>query len=134
MTAASFFNNPIKLKRCTGLSIAQFQVLAQRMEPAWEQAEKNRLLHPQRKRAIGAGHPYGLKIFKEKLACVLMWYKVYPALWLLGMMVGIDASNVCMSLLSSRNLPCFLLFSEEALLPTIKISAILQRWSTFESL
>lgn len=95
MLAKSFFNNPIKLKRCTGLTIDQFTKLTQRIKPLWLQAEKHRLSRPDRKRAIGAGHPYGLKTMEEKLFCILLWYKVYPALWFLGLCVDLDAANVC---------------------------------------
>lgn len=93
MISQSFFNNPARLKRCTGLTIDQFNTLCQLIEPLWQEAERKRLSYPNRQRAIGAGHPYKLKTIKEKVFCILLWYKLYPAFWFLGMLVGIDASN-----------------------------------------
>lgn len=94
MTSQKFFNNPIKLKRCTGLTVDQFNLLASRLEPLWQEAEFKRLFRKDRKRAIGAGHPYGLRTIEEKLFCLLLWYKLYPDFWFLGMIVNLDASNV----------------------------------------
>lgn len=95
MISQQLFNNPIRLKRCTGLTVDQFNSLASRLEPLWQKAEFKRLARKDRKRAIGAGHPYGLKTIKEKLFCLLLWYKLYPDFWFLGMIVNLDASNVC---------------------------------------
>lgn len=90
-----FFNNPILLKRCTGLSKVQFQELVRRITPIWNQSESERLSGRNRKRAMGAGHPYHLETMEEKLVCVLLWYKIYPAFWLLGMLLGFDGGNAC---------------------------------------
>jgi len=94
MVSQTFFNNPIKLKRCTGLTPDQFTLLVKRVSPLWDKAERKRLSRPDRKRLIGAGHPYRLQTTEEKVFCLLLWYKLYPALWFLGMMVSLDASNV----------------------------------------
>lgn len=95
MIARTLFNNPIRLKRCTGLTVDQFSHLARRIRPLWEQSERERLSRDNRKRAIGAGHPFTLKTIEEKLFCILLWYKLYPSYWFLGMVVGLDAGNVC---------------------------------------
>lgn len=97
MISQSLFKNPIKLRRCTGLTLEQFNELSVHLELLWDEAEEKRLssLNPNRKRAIGAGHPYTLKTIKEKLFSLLLYYKTYSAFWLLGLIVGLDASNVC---------------------------------------
>lgn len=95
MISRKFFNNPIKLKRCTGLTISQFSVLVSRLKPLWIRSEIKRLSRINRQRAIGAGHPYGLRTIEEKLFCLLLWYKLYPDFWFLGMIVNLDASNTC---------------------------------------
>jgi hypothetical protein len=95
MISQKLFNNPIRLKRCTGLTVDQFDFLASHLEPLWKEAETRRLSRDDRLRNIGAGHPYGLKTIKEKLFCLLLWYKLYPDYWFLGMLVNLDASNVC---------------------------------------
>ena len=83
ITVNKLFNNPILLKRCTGLSQPQFRELVIRITPLWNRSETKRLSENIRKRAIGAGHPYHLKTIEEKLLCILFWYKIYPAFWLL---------------------------------------------------
>jgi len=95
ITVNKLFNNPILLKRCTGLSKPQFQELVTRIVSAWNKSETERLSGRIRKRAIGAGHPYHLKTIEEKLLCILLWYKIYPAFWLLGMLLGFDGGNAC---------------------------------------
>lgn len=95
MMSQSLFKNQLILKRCTGLTLEQFNELSVHVELLWDEAEEKRLSRPNRKRAIGAGHPYTLKSIKEKLFCILLYYKIYPAFWLLGLIVGLDASNVC---------------------------------------
>lgn len=95
MLSHKFFNNPILLKRCTGLTQLQFQELVTRITPLWNQSERNRLSGKKRMRAIGAGHPYNLKTMEEKLFGILLWYKIYPAFWLLGMLLGFDSGNAC---------------------------------------
>lgn len=95
ITCQKLFNNPILLKRCTGLTQSQFKELIIRITPLWNQSETKRLSENIRKRAIGAGHPYHLKTIEEKLLCILFWYKVYPAFWLLGMLLGFDGGNAC---------------------------------------
>jgi len=95
MLSRKLFNNPMLLKRCTGLNQHQFQEVVARTTPLWNQLEIKRLSGKKRRRAIGAGHPYHLKTMEEKLFGILLWYKVYPAFWLLGMLLGFDAGNAC---------------------------------------
>lgn len=89
----SIINHPVRLYRCSGLTTEQFHLLAKRLTPLWQQAECERLTRLNRKRVIGAGHPYRLKTIEEKLVCLLLWYKLYPAFWFLGLLVDLDASN-----------------------------------------
>lgn len=93
MLTKSILKNEKRLKQCTGLTISQFNILSKRLDPLWKKAETKRLSHPNRKRTIGAGHPYTLKTISEKLFCILLWYKTYPCFWFLGMVVGLDAGN-----------------------------------------
>lgn len=93
MNLPKLFQNSIKLQRCTGLNPDQFSQLALRIKPLWLEAERQRLTRPKRMRHIGAGHPYRLRSIEEKLFCLLLWYKLYPAFWFLGLIVGLDAAN-----------------------------------------
>lgn len=93
MLTKSILKNEKRLKQCTGLTINQFDILSKRLQPLWEESEWKRLNYPNRKRIIGAGHPYKLDTINEKLFCILLWYKTYPCFWFLGMIVGLDAGN-----------------------------------------
>lgn len=95
MNLSKLFQNSIKLQRCTGLNPQQFEELSLKIKPLWEREERQRLSRPDRQRDMGAGHPYRLKTMEEKLLVILLWYKLYPAFWFLGLVVGLDAANVC---------------------------------------
>lgn len=95
MNLFKLFQNSIKLQRCTGLNPEQFRDLSQKIEPFWQEQERQRLTRPDRQRNIGAGHPYHLRGIEEKLFVILCWYKLYPSFWFLGLLVGLDAGNVC---------------------------------------
>ena len=93
MINKSFFNNPSKLKKLTGLDKLQFDQLCTTVMPLWEKAEEKRLSRPDRKRKIGAGRNYRLPSIEEKMLCLLVWLKLYPSYWFLGFMFGLDGSN-----------------------------------------
>lgn len=95
MLSQKLFNNPLLLKRCTGLTSIQFHELVTRIEPLWNHSELKRLTRKNRRRGVGAGHPYHLKTMEGKLFGILLWYRVYPAFWLLGMLLGFDGGNAC---------------------------------------
>ncbi len=93
MINKSFFNNPSKLKKLTGLTKTQFDSLCSEVAPLWNQSEERRLSRPDRKRQIGAGRNYQLATIEEKVLCLLVWLKLYPSYWFLGFMFGLDGSN-----------------------------------------
>lgn len=94
MSTQSIVQHPKRLMQCTGLTQEQFQLLSHTIDPLWKAAERKRLSRENRKKAIGQGHPYRLQTIEEKLLALLLWYKTYPPFWMLGMMVGLDESNV----------------------------------------
>lgn len=93
MINKSFFNNPSKLKKLTGLHKTQFDQLCSEVAPLWDQSEHKRLDLPDRKRKVGAGRAYQLASIEEKVLCLLVWLKLYPSYWFLGFMFGLDGSN-----------------------------------------
>lgn len=96
--------HPQRLRRCAGLDFDQFQALALRLQPLWEEEEIARLTSRPRKNLIGQGHPYTLKTIDEKLLTVLMYYKLYPAYWFLGLAAGLDAGNICRLMAKMRKI------------------------------
>ena len=94
---------PLIFQRTLGLSIAQFEILAASLEFLWAATEIQRKSKRSRIRNIGAGHPYHLSSIKEKLTAILLYYKAYLTQEFIGILVGIDQSNV--SKLLAKMLP-----------------------------
>lgn len=49
---------PRLLRQLTTLTLTEFDLLVKKFEPEWKELEWIRLSGPDRKRAIGQGHPY----------------------------------------------------------------------------
>lgn len=94
ITVNKLFNRPNKLLRFTGLTIDQYKVLVERLKPLWESAEFNRLWRNDRKRGIGAGRKYRIDSLEDKLLLILIWYRTYTVLELLGWIFQLDATNI----------------------------------------
>src|SRR5437762_3238188 len=90
-------------QRTVGLSLQQFNTLTKRLENNWLIAEEQRKDHKNRKRKIGAGHPYKFESMNEKLLVILLYYKLYLTQEFLGMIVDIDQANI--SRLLAKMLP-----------------------------
>lgn len=88
------FNRPNKLLRFTGLTVDQYKVLAGRLKPLWKSAEYSRLWRSNRKRDIGAGRKYRIDSLEDKLLVILVWYRTYTVLELLGWIFQLDATNI----------------------------------------
>ena len=88
------FNKPNKLVRFTGLTVDQYKLLVKRLKPLWETAEFNRLWRNNRKRDLGAGRKYKVESLEDKLLVILLWYRTYSVLELLGWIFQLDATNI----------------------------------------
>lgn len=86
--------NKNKFQRLVGIKPELLTTLTKRLEAHWEALELKAKTAKDRKRAIGAGHPYKLESLEEKLIVVLLYYKLYVTQELLGLIVGLDQSNV----------------------------------------
>ena len=95
LRAAKLMDHPRTLYRMTGLTLDQFERLTQRLTPRWAQAERERLSHRQRLRAIGQGRKDKLVTLGDKLLCLLVFYRFALTDALLGGLFGLDASPVC---------------------------------------
>lgn len=84
---------PRVFKSITGLSIAEFSQLYQKFGPAWVEHERERLEHPRRKRAIGGGRKYSLKL-KDQLVMITCWLRLYLNTEAMGFFFGVDKSTV----------------------------------------
>lgn len=87
---------PSDFRSFTGLDVQEFDSLYQRIEPEYEQAERERLLsaRPDRKRKIGGGGKFHLSL-KDRLLMLLVYYRLYVTYTLAGYLFNLDQSNIC---------------------------------------
>jgi hypothetical protein len=85
---------PQVFQRTIGLNIEQFRILAEKLRPEWEKAEKKLKERESRKRKIGGGRSCKLETIEAKLAAILMYYKTYMTQEFLGTVIDLDQSNV----------------------------------------
>lgn len=85
---------PKVFKRLTGLSPAKFEELILELEPRFLKARKKRLFRPRPQRKFGGGRKPKLSL-SESLLMLLLYYRTYTNHVFLGMVMGIDNSNVC---------------------------------------
>jgi DDE superfamily endonuclease/Helix-turn-helix of DDE superfamily endonuclease len=90
---AQLRSKPHLLQRLTGLPAADFAVLLGRFIPAWDAAERQRLSRPDRRHAIGGGHPYRLQEPADKLLLVLTLCRQGLTYAFAGLLFGLDESN-----------------------------------------
>lgn len=86
---------PVVFKRLIGVSLEEFEVLRRRTKPIWERLRRKRFDRPDRIRVFGGGRKSDLKTFEDELLLLLVYYRLYPTVLVLGFMVGLDDSNVC---------------------------------------
>jgi hypothetical protein len=84
---------PRVFKSVTGLSIDEFNALFEKFVPVWVEQERQRLSRPERKRAIGGGRKYSLKL-REQLIMVTCWLRLYLNTEAMGFFFGVDKSTV----------------------------------------
>jgi len=94
LTYAKLSKTPAKFQRFTGLSVEEFDQLAEEVEEIWKAAERKRLMSRTRQRVVGGGGQYKLKSFQEKLLVSLMYYRLYVTYELLSWMFGVHVSNL----------------------------------------
>ena len=85
--------NPCAFKNLTGIGLNEFDQLYQQLVPLWTESEGKRLNRPNRKRAVGGGHPYTLKL-EDQLLTTLLWLHLHLNIAALSILFGIDKANV----------------------------------------
>jgi len=89
LTYEKLTKKPTAFKSMVGLTVEEFDQLYQDLIPAHQTAEIRRLSRPNRKRAIGAGHKYGLP-FRDRLLMTVIHLRLYPTREVLGFLFGVD--------------------------------------------
>ena len=94
MSYARLSRKPLLFKSFTGLEIAEFDILSKEIESKYYEHERKRLSARKRKREVGAGRPFKLKL-RERFVMLLVYYRLYITYTLSGFLFDLDQSNVC---------------------------------------
>lgn len=103
---------PRAFRSLTGMSISEFEALYRKLLPVWAKFERERLNRPDRKRAVGGGRTYKLKL-KERLLMTTIWLRLYLSTEALGFFFDVDKSTASRN--TRRLLPCLRLLGDETL-------------------
>lgn len=94
MSYARLSRKPRLFRSFTGLEILEFDAIYREMESRYEEYEKERLSKRQRRRDVGAGRPFSLKV-RDRFVMLLVYYRLYTTYTLSGFLFNLDQSNVC---------------------------------------
>lgn len=81
--------------RFVGLTIKEFYNLKNKSYSIWLKLEEKRLKRDNRIRRLGGGRKDNLSTFEDKLLLILIHYRLYLTVEVLGYLIGLDNSNVC---------------------------------------
>jgi len=85
--------HPETFRRLTGITPETFNEVLQQLQPRFEEWNDARRDRPERQRSIGGGRPFRLTL-EEKFLMLLLYYRMYTTHMFLGLLFGIDDSNV----------------------------------------
>ena len=77
----------------TGLQVPEFDALYAKTQDSYAIYEEKRLHREDRKRSIGAGHPFKLPL-KDRLVMLLMYHRLYVTSTLLSFLFNLGQTNV----------------------------------------
>lgn len=86
-------SKPSIFRSLTGLEVSEFNSVHSNVEAKYDEYEAKRLSRKNRKRKVGAGHPYKLPL-QERLLMFLLYYRLYMTSTLTGVLFDLDQSNV----------------------------------------
>jgi len=86
-------SKPNLFRSFTGLEVSEFDQFYAKAQGNYDQYEAKRLARDDRKHKIGAGHPFSLALPK-RLLMFLVYHRLYITSTLVGVLFGIDQSNV----------------------------------------
>jgi len=80
-------------KSFSSLSVSEFDELYARIDEAYPAFEEKRLYRADRKRKVGAGHPFKLPL-RDRLLMLLIYYRLYVTSTLLSFLFNLGQTNV----------------------------------------
>src|SRR5262245_27537450 len=93
LTHETVRKKPCAFKNLTGISLNELDQLYQQLLPLWTESEGERLNRPNRKRAVGGGHPYTLEL-EDQLLMTLLWLHLRLNTAALSCLFGVDKATV----------------------------------------
>ena len=84
---------PLIFKSFTGLEVPEFDALHSKIKESHTAYEQKRLHREDRKRKIGAGHPFKLPLH-DRLIMLLIYYRLYVTSTLLSFLFDLGQTNV----------------------------------------
>ena len=84
---------PLMFRSFSGLEVSEFDVLHLKIEEAYPAFEQKRLYRSDRKRRVGAGHPFKLPL-KDRLLMLLVYYRLYISSTLAAYLFDLGQTNV----------------------------------------
>lgn len=91
----TFFRKPYLFRRLTTMSVEEFEILREKLEPAWKESEKKRLeTRKDRKRKVGQGRPYELGSFRNLLFVTVIYLRTHASVELLSLMMRVDKDSI----------------------------------------
>src|SRR5207248_4773350 len=81
--------HPAAFLAMTGLTPGEFDALVDDLWGPYRAAERARRERPERKHAVGAGHPFSL-MPQEQMLLTVIWLRLYPTLEVLGFLFGVS--------------------------------------------
>jgi hypothetical protein len=85
--------SPSHFKNFTGLTIQEFDTLNQQVIANYPAFEATRLARTNRRRAVGAGHPFNLNL-SDRLLMLLVYYHLYISSNLMAYLFNLTQSNI----------------------------------------
>ena len=84
---------PSNFRNFTGLEVPEFNTLNIKIQEKYAAYEEKRLTREDRKRTVGAGHPFKHSLTNRTLI-LLLYYHIYPSSTLLGYLVDLSQTSV----------------------------------------
>jgi transposase len=93
MNYVKLSRKPLNFKSFTGLEVPEFDALYSKIQESYPTYEEKRLHREDRKRKIGAGHPFKLPL-RDRLVMMLIYHRLYVTSTLLGFLFNLGQTNV----------------------------------------
>lgn len=122
-----FIKKPTLCRQLTSLTIEEMDTLISKLEPEWKRREHERLDRPDRRNAIGQGHPY-FGSFADLLLLLVLYTRTSCSNVLLGVLFGVSEQTVIT--LSKRLLPLL----QDRFVPNTKLRKKRGRINTLDEL